>query len=47
MKTSITLKIATFVAVVMGITLPAVAHDAQEPNYAADVPEIIRTPDNV
>ena len=47
MKTSITLKIATFVAVVMGITLPAVAQDAQEPKYAADVPEFLLTPDNV
>ncbi len=47
MKTSITLNIATFAVVVMGITWPAVAQDAQKPKYAADVPEFLLTPDKV
>lgn len=47
MKTRITLKIATFVVVMIGIAWPAVAQEVQKPKYAADVPEYLLTPDNV
>lgn len=41
------LTIATFAVMVMAITWPAMAQDAQKPKYSADVPEFLLTPDKV
>ena len=46
-KMTIMSTIATCAVVVMGITWPTVAQDAQKPTYSADVPEFLLTPDKV
>ena len=45
-KTRISI-VAAFAVMVMAITWPAVAQDAQKPKYSANVPEFLLTPDKV